>query len=146
MGLLAKYFDGDAAVQSASDDVLLLHGMMCMAGADGVFDQAEIGLLEASFEQLPEFRGKDFDQLVAEARKIVSNYHSTLESVEALTELSSPAVKAKMFVLAAELALASGSIDEREDVMLEAMQRVLEIDAATAAKVLDVISMKYARR
>lgn len=145
MGLLAKYFEAGAAAQSPSDDVLLLHGMMCMAGADGVFEQAEIALLEAYFSQLPEFRGKDFDELVAEARAIVSTYPSTLESVEALAELSSPQAKAKMFVLAVELALAGGSIDEREDVMLEAMQRVLGIDPATAAKVVEVVSMKYAR-
>ena len=143
MGLLAKYFDGGAAAQSPTDDVLLLHGMMCMAGADGAFEQAEIALLEAYFSQLPEFRGKDFDELVAEARKIVANYRSTLESVEALAELSSPRVKAKMFVLAVELALAGGSIDQREDLMLEVMQRVLEIDPATAAKVFEVLAMKY---
>jgi tellurite resistance protein len=145
MGLLAKYFDGGVAAQSPADDVLLLHGMMCMAGADGSFDQAEVALLEAYFAQLPEFRGKDFDELVAEARKVVSTYHSTLESVEALGELSSPRVKSKMFVLAVELALAGGSLDEREDAMLESMQRVLGIDPSTAAKVVEVVSMKYAR-
>jgi uncharacterized tellurite resistance protein B-like protein len=145
MGLLAKYFDGGGAAPSPTDDVLLLHGMMCMAGADGVFEQAEIALLEAYFAQLPEFRGKDFDELVGEARKVVATYHSSVESVEALAGLSSPAAKAKMFVLAVELALASGSIDEREDAMLEIMQRVLGVDASTAAKVVEVVSMKYAR-
>jgi uncharacterized tellurite resistance protein B-like protein len=145
MGLLAKYFEGAGAPRTATDEALLLHGMMCMAGADGVFDQAEVALLEAYFSQLPEFRGKDLDALVLEARKVVSPYESTLQSLEALAELSSPSLKAKMFVLAVDIALASGSLDKREDLMLEVMQRVLDIDDATASKVMEVLSMKYAR-
>ena len=103
MGLLAKYFEGEGSARTAADDALLLHGMMCIAGADGAFDQTEVALLEGYFTQLPEFRGKDFDALIAEARKIVAPYPSTLASVEALTELSTPALRNKMFVIAAEI-------------------------------------------
>lgn len=144
MGLLAKYFDGEAGTRSAADEVLLLHGMMCVAGADGMFDQAEVAVLETYFAQLPEFRGKDFEELVEEARKVVSPYSSTVESVQALAELSSQRLKTKMFVLAVDIALASGAIDKPEELMLDAMQRVLEVDEATAVKIVEVLSMKYA--
>jgi tellurite resistance protein len=143
MGLLAKYFDGEVSARSGADHALLLHGMMCIAGADGSFDQAEIALLEGYFAQLPEFRGKDFDALIAEARDIVALYPSPLASVEALSELSSPGLKSKMFVLAADIALASGSMNKQEELMLEVMQRVLEIDPVTATKVFEVLAMKY---
>ena len=55
MGLLGKVFGGQPA-KKASDDVLLLHSMILMAGADGVLEGAESAQLEAFNTTLPEFR------------------------------------------------------------------------------------------
>jgi tellurite resistance protein len=65
--------------------------------------------------------------------------------VKALADFSTPTVKRKAFVLAADIAMSSGDVDESEDELLTAMQRILGVDDATADKVLEVLSMKYAR-
>ena len=101
--------------------------------------------LEAFFNTLPEFDGKDFNELLAQANKVVARYGNLKESIKGLSEIQSEAVRKKCFVLAADIALSSGDVDEAEDRMLEAMQRILGIDDATAQKVLEVLTMKYAQ-
>lgn len=144
MGLLAKVTSGSQPVKKASDDVLLLHGLLLMCSADGVMEGTEMATLEAFYNTLPEFDGKDFDELLAQANKVVARHGNLKESVKAVAEISSEAVRKKLFVLSADIAMSSGDVDESEDRMLEAFQRLLNIDDATATKVLEVLSMKYA--
>ncbi len=144
MGILSKMATGSTANKKASDDVLLLHGMMCMAGADGVIEAKEIATLEAFFNTLPEFEGKDFDELMGNAHKVLHRYDSVKDSAKALADIESEAVRKKLFVLAADIALSSGDIAEAEDEMLETMQRVMNIDDGTATKILEVLTLKYA--
>ncbi len=145
MGLLSRFTKGTMPAKKPSDDALLLHGMLCMAGADGGIDDAEIETVEAYFTSLPEFEGKDFQEVLANANKILSKYPNLLESVKALGDLSTVVLKRKMFILAADIAMASGDVDESEDEMLDSMTRVLGVDDETAAKVLEVLNIKYAR-
>jgi len=145
MGLLSKLTGAVTPQKKATDDVLLLHTMMLMCGADGGFDDSEVETLEAYFATLPEFEGKDFGEVLGQAKKMVSKYPSLTESVKALADLSSPNLKKKAYVVAADIAMSSGDVDESEDKMLDAMQRVMNIDDATATKVLEVLGMKYAR-
>jgi hypothetical protein len=65
--------------------------------------------------------------------------------VNALAEFSSQALKTKAYVLAADIALASGDVDENEDQLLETMQRLLNVDDQTAQTVVWVLSLKYAK-
>ena len=44
---------------------------------------------------------------------------------------------------ATAIAMASGDIDDAEDKLLETMQRLLDIDDAFAAKVIEVLQTKY---
>lgn len=144
MGLLSKVTAGATPQKKAGDDVLLLHGMMLMAGADGVIEGSEITTLQAFWNTLPEFQGKDFDQTLAEANKVVARYGNLKESIKALSEIESDAVRKKLFVLAADLAMSSGDVDENEDELLETMQRLLNIQDDEATSVLQVLTMKYA--
>ena len=48
-------------------------------------------------------------------------------------------------MLAADIALASGDIDEREEQLLSNMQRELGIDDATAHTIVEVLGFKYAK-
>jgi uncharacterized tellurite resistance protein B-like protein len=144
MGLLSKFL-GSAPAKKAEDDVLLVHTMLLMCGADGYLDEAEAETVEAYFSQLPEFKGKQFNDIYGQARKLVGRYSNLRESVKALADFSTPTVKRKAFVLAADIAMSSGDVDESEDELLTAMQRILGVDDATADKVLEVLSMKYAR-
>ena len=48
-------------------------------------------------------------------------------------------------VLAVDIAMASGDVDENEEELLEAMQRVMNIDEDLAQKIVEVLALKYAR-
>lgn len=145
MGLLSRLTKSVTPQKKASDDALLVHGMMLMCGADGVFDQEEVDTVQAYFSQLPEFEGKYFGEVYEEALKILRRFPSLQESVKALADLSSPTLKTKCFLLAADIAMSSGDVDEAEDRMLDTMQRILEVPDATATKILEVLTIKYAR-
>src|SRR5688572_6314103 len=127
-----------------SDAALLLHGMMCIAGADGSFSEAEMRMVEGYCSQLPELRGRDFDALMQTAQDIVERHPTVIDSLRELAELSSERLKTKLFVVAADLALATDRIDARESAMLSALQNVLAIEDELADKIVDVLSLKYA--
>jgi tellurite resistance protein len=145
MGLLSKVMGGFAPQKKATDDVLLIHGMMLMAFADGVEDAAEYNVIEGFLNSLPEFKDKDLKVLFGEARKIASKFDSLQDSVKALSGIDNPSIRRKCFLLAADIAMASGDVDEDEDRLLEAMQRILGIDDTTASKTLEVLSWKYTK-
>lgn len=145
MGLLSKLTAGVTPQKKATDDTLLLHAMMLMCGADGSFDDSEIATVEGYFASLPEFEGKDFQEVLNNAHKVLARYPNLKDSVKALGELSTQTLKNKAFILAADIAMSSGDVDESEDAMLEAMQRVMNVEDGVATKVLEVLSMKYAR-
>ncbi len=144
MGLLSKMTATSQPVKKASDDVLLLHGMLLMASAAGIMEQGEIATVEAFYNTLPEFDGKDFCEVLEEANKVVAKYGNLRESVKALADIQSEAVRKKLFILAADIAMSSGDVDEVEDQMLETYQRLLNIDDTTATNILEVLAMKYA--
>ncbi|WP_394829282.1 tellurite resistance TerB family protein [Pendulispora albinea] len=143
MGLFSKIL-GTQPQKKASDDVLLLHGMLLMAGADGVLEGSERATLEAFLTTLPEFRDADFEEQLQQANKVAQKFSTLKESVRALGDISSESVRKKCFILAADIALASGDIDEREEELLETMQRILGIDDALAQQAIQVLALKYA--
>jgi len=145
MGLLSRLTGATQPQKKASDDVLLIHGMLLMAGADGTIEESEQALVCALFETLPEFKGKDWDELVNNGLKIVNKAGGLKESVKAIADLSSPALKKKLYTLAVDIAMSSGDIDEAEDAMLETYQRLLGVDDATAQKIIEVMGYKYAQ-
>lgn len=145
MGLLSRFTSSVMPAKTPEDDALLVHGMMLMCGADGMFDQEEVETVNAYFAQLPEFEGKDFHAVYNEAVKILRKYANLQESVKALGGLTTQNLKNKCFLLAADIAMSSGDIDENEDRMLDAMQRVLEVPDALGQKILEVLTIKYTK-
>ncbi len=145
MGLLSKLTGKTTPTKKPTDDVLLIHAMLLMAGSDGAIEDAEFEMVEGFMATLPEFEGKEFSELLEQANKIVRRFGNLRESVKALTELSTPAVRTKCYVIAADIAMSSGDVDENEDQLLETMQRILNVDDDTATKVLEVLSLKYAK-
>lgn len=145
MGLLSKLTGRVTPQKKPTDDALLLHGMLLMCGADGSFDEQELPTVEGYFAQLPEFEGKEFGDVYNEAVKILKRFPSLKDSVKALGDLSSQLVKNKCYLLAADIAMSSGDVDESEDAMLEAMQRVLNVEDSLATKILEVLTLKYSR-
>jgi tellurite resistance protein len=144
MGLLGKFLGGQPA-KKATDDVLLLHAMILMSSVDGALEGSEIAQLEAFINTLPEFKEADFDAQMSAARKLGSKYKTSQEAVKALAEIGSEAVRKKAFVLAADIAMSSGDVDEAEEELLEAMQRILNIDDNLANTIVSVLALKYAK-
>ncbi|MBA3452478.1 MAG: tellurite resistance TerB family protein [Deltaproteobacteria bacterium] len=146
MGLLGKHL-GSTPEKAPADDVLLLHSIFCMAAADGLIDDAEDELIRAYANTLPEFRDMDggqFNNAMDASVKIAHTYDRDMKaSLVVLDEIKSDAVRKKAFVLAVDVAMSSGDIDEAEEEMLAAMQRILRIDDELANKILEVISLKY---
>src|SRR5688572_29717272 len=124
MGLLGKFL-GNKPAKKATDDVLLLHAMMLMSSADGVLEGSEIATLEGFINTLPEFKDADFDQQMAEAKKLRNKFRDVQDAVKALGEIQSDAIRKKAYILAADIAMSSGDVDEAEEELLDAMQRVL---------------------
>lgn len=144
MGLLSRLTASVMPSKKPDDEVLLFHGMLLMAGADGALDDEEKATVSAMFDTLPEFKGKDFYQMLEQANKVVARYGSLKDSVKALSEIQNPKIRLKCFVLAADIAMSSGDVDEAEDQLLETMQRLLGVDDRTAQTVIWVLQQKYA--
>lgn len=144
MGLFGKLL-GSQPVKKATDDVLLLHAMMLMSSADGYMEGSEIATLEAFINTLPEFKEADFDKQMAEAKKLRAKFSSVQDAVKALADIQSEAVRKKAFILAADIALSSGDVDEKEEELLEAMQRVMNIDDNLANTAIQILALKYAK-
>ena len=145
MGLLSRLTSAAMPAKKPADEVLLFHGMLLMAGADGALEEEEKATVSAMFDTLPEFKGKDFCEMLEQANKVVARHGNLKESVKALGEIENPKIRLKCFVLAADIAMSSGDVDENEDKLLETMQRMFNIDDATASKALEVLSWKYAQ-
>ncbi|HOU93469.1 MAG TPA: tellurite resistance TerB family protein [Polyangiaceae bacterium] len=146
MGLLSR-LAGFGQTKAPTDDVLLIHAMFLMAGADGNFDDEEIQVIMAAANSLPEFKAttqQEWQNMVGEAKKIARKYENPQAAVAALSQISSAVIKQKAFLMAAEIALSSGDVDEDEDAMLESMQRVLGLDDAMAKTIINVLAIKYA--
>ncbi len=146
MGLLGKHVRKEPA-KKPTDDVLLLHSIFCMAAADGHIDDREDEVIRAYANTLPEFRGMDseeFQRAIDISVRIANEHDRDMKSsLVVLDDIESDAVRKKAFVLAVDIAMSSGDIDESEEEMLEAMQRVLRIDDALASKIIEVIALKY---
>ncbi len=145
MGLLSRLTGKVTPQKAPEDDALLVHAMMLMCGADGMFDDAETETVEAYFAQVPEFHGKNFGDVYQAAVKILRRYPNLIDSVKSLSGLSTQGLKNKAYILAADIAMSSGDVDEAEDRMLEAMQRVMEVPDSFCEKVIEVLSVKYAK-
>ncbi len=146
MGLLGKLM-GAKPAKAPTDDVLLLHSIFCIAAADGSIEDSEDEMIRAYANTLPEFRdmdGNEFNKAMEASVKISHKYNRDMKSsLVVLNEIQSEAVRKKAFVLAVDIAMSSGDIDESEEEMLEAMQRILRIDDELARKAVEVIALKY---
>ena len=148
MGLLGKFL-GNAPAKKPTDDVLLLHSIICMCAADGVVEDTEHEMIRNYANTLPEFRdmdGQEFGKCFEASAKIAHKFNRDMKSsLQVLNEIQSEAVRKKAFVLAVDIAMSSGDVDESEEEMLEAMQRILRIDDDLAKRCIEVIALKYVK-
>jgi len=148
MGLLGKFL-GSTPAKAPTDDVLLLHSIMCMAAADGIIEDSEDEMIRNYANTLPEFRdmdGQEFGKCFEQVSKIAHKYNRDMKSsLQVLAEIKNDAIRKKAFVLAVDIAMSSGDVDESEEEMLEAMQRILRIEDDLAKRIVEVIALKYVK-
>lgn len=146
MGLLSRFMGGTPA-KKPTDDVLLLHSIICMCAADGIVEDAEHEMIRVYANTLPEFRdmdGEEFHNCIEASAKIAHRFNKDMKSsLQVLNEISSDMVRKKAFIIAVDVAMSSGEIDESEEEMLEAMQRILRIDDDLANRAIEIVSYKY---
>lgn len=125
------------------DQQLLLEAMLCVAFADGDDQYEETNLVRAFAATLPEFKNADAYEVYEKAEKAVK-LHGALNRVKELGNLSSDALKQKAFLLAMDIALSSGEIDEGEEAVLAAMAETMHMTEEQADRIASVLMIKYA--
>jgi tellurite resistance protein len=130
-------------VLKVDDQQLLLEAMLCVAFADGDDQYEETNLVRAFANTLPELKNADAYEIYEKAEKAVK-LHGALNRVKELGNLTSEALKHKAFLLAMDIALSSGEIDEGEEAVLAAMAEVMKIPPALAEQIANVLMIKYA--
>ena len=132
-----------SASPASDDQVLLFHGLMLIANPDGVVARDGLMALEAFFNTLPEFKGKDFDELLRLAVKVQARHPALKESVKEVAGLKDQASKLKLFVLAVDLAMSTGPLGKSAEELLETLAVTLGVDEETAVKIVTVMNLKY---
>ncbi len=125
------------------DQQLLLEAMLCVAFADGDDQYEETQLVRAFAATLPEFKNADAYEVYEKAEKSVK-LHGALNRVKELNNLTSEALKHKAFLLAMDIALSSGEIDDGEEAVLGAMAETLRIPSELTDRIASVLMIKYA--
>lgn len=128
-------------MQTARDTVLMLHGLRVMSDYK---DAAERATFYASLAQIPELKSEDLDALDAQVGELRAKYPSARDSIAALRDIASEAIKKKTFLVAIDIAMANGHVDAIEDDLLEDMREALGLDLALAEKIIEVLGIKYA--
>ena len=124
------------------DEVLLTEAMIAISMADGDDQWAESALIRAFMNTLPELKDKDQHEIYEKAERNVK-LHGALSRVKELKNLGTDALKYKSFLLAMDVALSSGEIDEGEEAVLAAMQETLGIPDEVAQNFAEVLQVKY---
>jgi uncharacterized tellurite resistance protein B-like protein len=141
MGFFDKF--KSKAPLKVNDQQLLIEAMLCVAFADGDDQLEETQLVRAFAYTLPEFKNADTYEVYEAAEKVVK-LHGSLNRVKELQHLSSEALRHKAFLLAMDVALSSGEIDDGEEAVLAAMAETMRIPADVAEQIASVLMMKYA--
>ncbi len=127
-----------------SDEQLMVLAMMLIAGADGRFEQDELSSIAGIIDLVPDFKGKDPNELIETGVELSNRYESAIDAVEMLSGLRTEAARKKCYLLAADVALSTRHVHELENTLLEAMQQVLGIDDGLAVRIMEVLAIKYA--
>lgn len=129
--------------RTPQDALLLFHGMKIAATVDGAFGPEEGMLVRNFLLTLPEFAEVDFDKMLDESNQLSKRCGGLLESIEALQDLSSEALRNKCLLLALEVAFVSGSVSSIEDELLGTLQRILGVRVELAELMRAVVRIKY---
>jgi tellurite resistance protein len=138
MGLLTTIVSAPPQFSNDTEHQPLLRTVRAMSFIDGKMEPAEQIVIEALMKTIPQLRDLPIhlatpervtrEQLLAELRKV-----------------SSDRLRNQLFVVAIEVALASGHVNEHEDRFAEQLRQALRIEEPYARQVIEVIAAKYGR-
>lgn len=124
-------------------DTLLFHAMYLMAVIDGETTQPELQVVKGLLTSIPEFAESSVSKLVADSRALSKAAGGPIESITVFLEIKAKPQRLKCFLLAAELAYASGGIGKAEAALLSSLAKILRLEAATTRSIVKVLGMKY---
>jgi hypothetical protein len=136
MGLLLTLVATDQSVTLVDDNRPLLRAVRLMGFANGKLGRSEQVVIDALVKTVPQL------QALADTPPERIGRQQFLDSLAAMTNVR---LRKQCYVLALEVALASGHVNGAEDQFCEAMQRALRLDDRFAAQVIEVIACKYGR-
>jgi tellurite resistance protein len=140
---LMGFFDSlKKKVLRVDDQQLLLEAMLCVAFADGDDQYEETNLVMAFANTLPELKNADAYEVFEKAKKNVK-LHGAMARAKELGNLSTDNLKQKAFLLAMDIALSSGEVDEGEEAVLATMAEVMKIPTDVSDRIAQVLSIKY---
>jgi len=122
---------------STNDAGPLYDLMSAMSSVDGSVDGGELAVIAALHRTLPQLQAPSAHS----ARPPESSRKRLLTQLAALESLP---LRRQCFVVAVEVALASGGAHHAEDAYLEDVRTALRIDEAFARQTIQVIAVKYA--
>ena len=125
------------------DQQLLLEAMLCVAFADGDDQYEETNLVRAFAATLPEFKNADAYEVYEKAEKELDKLTHTSEAEIDAREDRARATDGA-FLLAMDIALSSGEIDDGEEAVLGAMAETMRITPDVADRIAGVLMIKYA--
>jgi len=135
MGLLS---DLTVDPYGSTDDAAPLYDLMsAMSSVDGSVDGGELAVIAALHKTLPQLQAPS-----AHGNRPPESSRKRL--LVALGKLESLPLRRQCFVVAVEVALASGGAHHAEDAYLEEVRAALRIDDAFARQTIEVIATKYA--
>lgn len=130
--------------KAIGDDSLLFHAMYLMAVVDGATTEVEFQVLKGVLSTLPEFAQADVDELVANSAALVKSHGGNQASLVALGGLSDATLRVRAYLLAAEIAFASGDVDAAEDALLREMSALLQLEPRDTDAIVHTLAIKYA--
>jgi len=112
--------------------------------ADGIIEQEEAQQVIANLAEKRLFRGYDLNNILSVLQKMANHIQKRGPQpvLEAAAKALSPELRQTAFVLAADLVLADGVVEEKEKQFLEEFQKTLQIDAELAVKTVEVMVVK----
>jgi tellurite resistance protein len=135
MGLLRELTS--TANHGSTDEARPLRDIVSVMGTiDGKLDPSERAVIAALFHTLPQLKDMEPSSVPPKVNRA--------QLLEELQQLSEPRLRRQCFVVAVEVALASGGVNDSEDQYVERLRSALRIDDAFARQTIEVLAHKYA--
>lgn len=146
MSIIADVLNNANKVTHSKYKTHFMAVLCLMAVGNGKVEAKELNLLQQLVFTLPEFRDlskKELTEMTKKAMEKINTYKSPLMATLYFKEILDEAAKKKCFVLALEMALASGLADSRELPLLEKLQKEMELNNEFVTQAAQAFGAKY---